>query len=129
MNYRKMMTVRNALHIVAVLSVFGIAKAEERPARLMEGWQQMSPDERQAMRARLKQEWNQLTPEERDARRQKVEHQVSTLSSEEKQQLREQVRTYWQQMTPEERQSAHDQWRGGNPGNHLGNPRRSGGRE
>lgn len=111
MNYRKLMSVRNALHVVAVLTVFGQAQAEERPHRLMEGWQQMSPDERQAMRARLKQEWSQLSPEERDARRQKVEHQVSALSPEEKQRLREQVRTYWQQMTPEERQSAHEQWR------------------
>lgn len=74
---------------------------EERRQALRERWQNMSPEEREAMKQRFRDQRQQVSPKEREARRQEL-------------------RQRWQNMNPDERQRLRRDFEGANRNGGLG---------
>lgn len=61
---------------------------EDRRQALRERWQNMSPEEREAMKQRFRDQRQQGSPEERESRRQALRERWQNMNPEERQRLR-----------------------------------------
>jgi hypothetical protein len=99
----------------------GMALSPEMRQQLMDKFQNMTPQQKQALTDQAKDAWQKLPQDKKDMIKEKAIEQYQSLTPQQKQSIQDQAMQKWQSISPQDKQQLATQFKGLLQGDALGN--------
>ncbi|HVV68689.1 MAG TPA: DUF3106 domain-containing protein [Gammaproteobacteria bacterium] len=86
----------------------------EQMQEMQKKWQNMTPAEKEQMRAKAKEAWEKMTPEQKEQLREQMRQRMQNMTPEQRKQMMERMHKEWEALSPEKKQElvnkAQERW-------------------